>query len=57
MRCPAKGRRTFAALRRGSPSRFGVANGTVRVELWSAIGNGPMTVGVGNQSRVVLPLA
>lgn len=33
----------------------GLANGSVRVEVWSAIGNGPTTLGIGNQSRVVLP--
>ncbi|MFC7244409.1 glycosyl hydrolase [Catellatospora aurea] len=32
-----------------------LANGSVRVEVWSAIGNGATTLGIGNQSRVVLP--
>ena len=32
-----------------------LAGGTVRVEVWNAIGSTPVTVGTGNQSRVVLP--
>ncbi|MGC4879309.1 glycosyl hydrolase [Micromonospora sp. DT43] len=32
-----------------------LSNGTVRVEVWSAIGNNPTTVGVGNQSVLRLP--
>ncbi|WP_232533906.1 hypothetical protein [Plantactinospora sp. KBS50] len=32
-------------------------NGTVRVEVWSAIGASPTTLGVGNQSLVRLPYA
>ncbi|MEU8288788.1 glycosyl hydrolase [Micromonospora sp. NPDC048905] len=32
-----------------------LSNGTVRVEIWSAIGNNPSTVGIGNQSVVRLP--
>ncbi|GAB7047704.1 glycosyl hydrolase [Catenuloplanes indicus] len=32
-------------------------NGTIRVEVWSAIGNGPTTLGVGNQSIIRLPLS
>jgi hypothetical protein len=32
-----------------------LVNGTVKVELWSAIGSGASTVGVGNQSVVTLP--
>jgi len=34
-----------------------LSNGTVRVEVWSAIGNGPTTLGVGNQSVLRLPYA
>ncbi|GAA2190537.1 glycosyl hydrolase [Micromonospora lupini] len=32
-----------------------LSNGTVRVEVWSAIGNNPTTLGVGNQSVLRLP--
>lgn len=32
-----------------------LSNGTVRVEVWSAIGNNPTTVGIGNQSVLRLP--
>ncbi|MFG1842999.1 glycosyl hydrolase [Micromonospora sp. NPDC049175] len=32
-----------------------LSNGTVRVEIWSAIGNNPSTVGIGNQSVLRLP--
>ncbi|MEU8257365.1 glycosyl hydrolase [Micromonospora inaquosa] len=32
-----------------------LSNGTVRVEVWSAIGNNPSTVGIGNQSVLRLP--
>ncbi|KAB1948569.1 hypothetical protein F8271_02230 [Micromonospora sp. ALFpr18c] len=32
-----------------------LSNGTVRVEVWSAIGNNPSTLGVGNQSVLRLP--
>jgi endoglucanase Acf2 len=34
-----------------------LAGGRVRVEVWSAIGTGPTTLGVGNQSRIRLPIA
>ncbi|MFD0745653.1 hypothetical protein ACFQ1L_30380 [Phytohabitans flavus] len=34
-----------------------LSNGTVRVEVWSAIGNAPTTLGIGNQSIVRLPYA
>jgi endoglucanase Acf2 len=34
-----------------------LSNGTVRVEVWSAIGNASTTLGVGNQSIVRLPYA
>lgn len=32
-----------------------LANGKVRIEVWNAIGGGPSTVGVGNQSVVHIP--
>ncbi|MGC4856598.1 glycosyl hydrolase [Micromonospora sp. DT4] len=32
-----------------------LSNGTVRVEVWSAIGNNPTTLGIGNQSVLRLP--
>lgn len=32
-----------------------LSNGTVRVEVWSAIGSNPSTVGIGNQSVLRLP--
>ncbi|MEU5910031.1 glycosyl hydrolase [Micromonospora sp. NPDC047527] len=32
-----------------------LVNGTVRVEVWSAIGNNPTTLGIGNQSVLRLP--
>jgi hypothetical protein len=34
-----------------------LSNGTVRVEVWNAIGSAPSTLGVGNQSVVRLPYA
>jgi endoglucanase Acf2 len=34
-----------------------LAGGAVRVEVWTAIGTGAMTLGTGNQSRVVLPFS
>ncbi|MFD4688084.1 glycoside hydrolase family 16 protein, partial [Streptomyces sp. NPDC058461] len=34
-----------------------LSNGKVRVEVWSAIGNGSSTVGIGNQSFVRIPFA
>ncbi|NGO74658.1 family 16 glycosylhydrolase [Streptomyces sp. YC504] len=33
-----------------------MTNGRVRVEVWNAIGNGPSTLGIGNQSRVTVPI-
>jgi hypothetical protein len=38
-----------------SGSLGNLAGGTVRVEIWNAIGNGPTMLGVGSQSTVVLP--
>ncbi|MET8367529.1 hypothetical protein ABZU53_28790, partial [Micromonospora sp. NPDC005194] len=32
-----------------------LSNGTVRVEVWSAIGNNPTSLGIGNQSVLRLP--
>ena len=32
-----------------------LSNGTVKVEVWTAIGNHPTTLGIGNQSVVKLP--
>jgi endoglucanase Acf2 len=34
-----------------------LSNGTVKVEVWSAIGTNPSTLGIGNQSTVKLPYA
>jgi hypothetical protein len=34
-----------------------LAGGTVRVEVWNAIGSTPVTLGTGNQSRVVVPFS
>ena len=34
-----------------------LVGGTVTVQVWSAIGSGPTTLGVGATSRVVLPLS
>ncbi|OLB76747.1 MAG: hypothetical protein AUI14_17850 [Actinobacteria bacterium 13_2_20CM_2_71_6] len=34
-----------------------MAHGTVKVEVWNAIGPGPSTLGVGNQSVVHLPFS
>jgi endoglucanase Acf2 len=34
-----------------------LSGGQVKVEVWSAIGSSPTTLGIGNQSRVVLPFA
>lgn len=36
-------------------SHGNLVSGTVRVEIWNAIGNGTSTVGVGNQSVVHIP--
>jgi beta-glucanase (GH16 family) len=44
-----------AGLRSATGALGNLANGTVKVELWSAIGSGSSTVGVGNQSVVRLP--
>ncbi len=32
-----------------------LSNGNVRVEVWSAIGSAPSTLGIGNQSTLRLP--
>lgn len=42
-------------LKSSTGSHGNLVNGTVRVEIWNAIGNGPGTVGVGNQSFVHIP--
>ncbi len=34
-----------------------LAKGTVRAEVWSAIGNQPTTLGIGNQSKLTLPFS
>ncbi|WP_110946330.1 glycoside hydrolase family 16 protein [Streptomyces avicenniae] len=44
-----------AGLRASTGSHGNLVNGRVRVEVWNAIGNGPSTVGVGNQSVVTIP--
>ncbi|MBC9716087.1 family 16 glycosylhydrolase [Streptomyces sp. TRM66268-LWL] len=45
---------------RGLKSQTGahgtMTNGRVRVEVWNAIGNGPSTLGIGNQSRLTVPI-
>lgn len=42
-------------LRSSSGTLGNLINGRVRVEVWNAIGGSATTVGVGNQSRLVLP--
>jgi beta-glucanase (GH16 family) len=42
-------------LRASTGSHGNLVNGRVRVEVWNAIGNGPSTVGIGNQSRITIP--
>ncbi|MEV0873782.1 glycoside hydrolase family 16 protein [Streptomyces sp. NPDC049950] len=42
-------------LKASTGSHGNLSNGTVKVEIWNAIGNGPGTVGVGNQSVVHIP--
>jgi endoglucanase Acf2 len=44
-----------ATLQSSSGALGNLAGGQVKVEVWSAIGSNPTTLGVGNQSRVVLP--
>ncbi|MEU8531129.1 glycoside hydrolase family 16 protein [Streptomyces sp. NPDC048629] len=44
-------------LRSATGSHGDLVNGRVRVEVWSAIGNGPSTLGIGNQSVVRIPYA
>lgn len=44
-----------AGLHSSTGSLGNLRNGTVRVEVWSAIGNNPSTLGVGNQSVIRLP--
>ncbi|HEY9369576.1 glycoside hydrolase family 16 protein, partial [Streptomyces sp.] len=44
-------------LQSASGAHGDLVNGRVRVEVWSAIGNGPSTLGVGNQSVVRIPYA
>ncbi|TNH27217.1 hypothetical protein FHG89_18550, partial [Micromonospora orduensis] len=47
---------TQAAGLASATGTFGaLSNGTVRVEVWSAIGSNPSTVGIGNQSVLRLP--
>jgi endoglucanase Acf2 len=46
-----------AGLASSSGALGNLRNGTVRVEVWNAIGNGASTLGVGNQSIVRLPLS
>ncbi len=42
-------------LKASTGSHGNLVGGTVKVEIWNAIGNGPGTVGVGNQSFVRIP--
>ncbi|WP_326679740.1 glycoside hydrolase family 16 protein [Streptomyces sp. NBC_01237] len=42
-------------LKSSTGSHGNLVNGTVKVEIWNAIGNGSSTVGVGNQSVVRIP--
>ncbi|WP_373287112.1 glycoside hydrolase family 16 protein [Wenjunlia tyrosinilytica] len=44
-------------LKSSTGSLGNLVNGKVRVEVWNAIGNGPSTVGVGNQSVVDIPFS
>ncbi|MFF0821214.1 glycosyl hydrolase [Micromonospora haikouensis] len=44
-----------AGLHSSSGTLGNLANGTVKVEVWSAIGGSPSTLGLGNQSVVKLP--
>ncbi|MDP9791660.1 endoglucanase Acf2 [Catenuloplanes nepalensis] len=46
-----------AGLASASGTLGNLRNGTIRVEVWSAIGNGPTDLGVGNQSIIRLPLS
>lgn len=42
-------------LKSATGSHGNLVNGKVRVEVWNAIGNGPSTLGTGNQSAVRIP--
>ena len=44
-----------AGLHSSSGALGNLTGGGVRVEVWNAIGTGPTTLGVGDQSRIVLP--
>ncbi|WP_033339979.1 glycosyl hydrolase [Catenuloplanes japonicus] len=46
-----------AGLASSSGALGNLRNGTIKVEVWNAIGNGASTLGVGNQSIVRLPLS
>jgi hypothetical protein len=46
-----------AGLKSSSGSLGNLSNGTVRVEVWNAIGNGASSVGTGNQSVVRIPFS
>ncbi|WP_165984923.1 glycoside hydrolase family 16 protein [Streptomyces sp. YIM 98790] len=46
-----------AGLKSSSGSHGTMSGGRVRVEVWSAIGNGTSTVGIGNQSRITIPFS
>lgn len=46
-----------AQLQTSSGTGGTMAGGTVTVQVWSAIGNAPTTLGVGSTSRVVLPIS
>jgi beta-glucanase (GH16 family) len=46
-----------AGLASSSGSLGNLQNGRVRVEVWNAIGNGPSTLGIGNQSVVRIPFS
>ena len=46
-----------AGLASSSGTLGNLRNGTIRVEVWNAIGNAASTLGVGNQSIIRLPLS
>ncbi|MFI6938594.1 glycoside hydrolase family 16 protein [Streptomyces sp. NPDC050418] len=48
--------RQASGLHSATGSHGTMTNGRVRVEVWSAIGNGPSTLGIGNQSQLSIPI-
>ena len=47
--------RQTQGLKSASGTLGNLANGTVKVEVWNAIGSAPTTLGIGNSSQLVLP--